>query len=55
MSIGLLLSGRHTLDGDGGTDLAVKARIRNGGMKFPTAFAIFDIQSSPARDERSGV
>ena len=43
-----------TLDGDGGADLAVTARIRNGWMDL-RAFAISDIQNSPIGDERSSV
>ena len=45
-----------TLDGDGGVDLAVTARIRNGWMdEVQRAFSISDIQSSSVGDERSSV
>ena len=30
----------NTLDGDGGTDLAVTARLRNGWMRFRSFFSI---------------
>ena len=43
-----------TIYGDGGADLAATARIRNGWMKF-LVFAISDIKSSPAGDERLSV
>ena len=36
-----------TLDGDGGTDLAATARIRNGWMKFRELFLFFAPRDAP--------
>ena len=44
-----------TLDGDGGADLAATARIKKWMDEVLGGFAISDIQSSPARDDRSCV
>ena len=45
----------NPLDGYGGADLAVTAKIRNGWMNFREFFSISDIQSSPAGHDRSSV
>ena len=42
----LLLSGRH-FDGDGGSDLADTARIRNGWMKFGELLSFLTSRAPP--------
>ena len=44
-----------TLDGDDRADLLATARLKKWMDEFPRVFAISDIQSSTAGDERSRV
>ena len=44
-----------TLEGDGGSDLAAAARIRNGWMKFRELLPFLTSRAPPVGDERSSV